>query len=110
MSVQSPSWRSCSKSATSCNAPIPATKFSAQLSDQKSLDRLRTCLNFLPTPEKGSKIPQETTRRGAVSLVRLFAVEALGKHKDKDAYDTILKMVADDPSVRRCCSRRGCDG
>jgi HEAT repeat protein len=68
----------------------------AAMDDDAALPRLRKCLTILPPPNSGG--PLSTPVSDARS-VRKLAVEALGKRKDKESFDTILKMVNDDPSA-----------
>ncbi|VTR93110.1 phycocyanin alpha phycocyanobilin lyase : Similar to tr/Q8YVS1/Q8YVS1 OS=Microcystis aeruginosa PCC 9807 GN=MICAF_960001 PE=4 SV=1: HEAT_2: HEAT_2 [Gemmata massiliana] len=77
--------------------PVDPAKFFAKLGDEKSLARLRKCLDYLPTDDQGQFHP--ATTRGAVADVRTIAVEALGRKKDKASFDAVLKMIADDPSI-----------
>lgn len=71
--------------------------FFAAIADEPALARLRKCLAMLPADPKAHPL---STDASDTASVRSIAVEALGKKKDKDSFDAILKMVSDDPSIR----------
>ena len=78
---------------------LSAAMFFAELGDENSLVQLRKCLAYLPPPEDAKEGPF-SWKVSTAADIRRVAVEALGKKKNREAFEKILTMVADDPSIR----------
>ena len=81
------------------DTPFQAARFFANLADEPSVARLRTCLGHLPRPGDDQSGPL-STKVGSAASVRRVAVEALAKRKDPASFGPILWMLEADPSIR----------